>query len=106
MWQSNKIGELESERDHYQAIAQACATDREQERRLSITAADDREREQAALERELAGQKFDTRNIIEGGRGDCLSADSPLGSRIVDAEKQSTDNINGIWLPSAGSPDD
>jgi hypothetical protein len=105
-WQFNVTGELKAERDNYAGIVQQCTTDRAQERKDTVAAADAREKQATVLARQLARQEQYSRDIVEDANDPCLNTSSPLGSELVDREQQATDNLNGVWLRGTSKSND
>jgi len=97
-WQFNTTGELKAERDNYEQIASQCITNREEERRATLDAADAREATEEAMGRELSRQEQHTRNAIKNANDTCLDSGFVLGSKLYDREKQTTDRLNSIWM--------
>ena len=106
VWQSNINGELRAENEQLRAIAERCVTDRNEERNTSIRAADERERESAALGVELARSQHNSRTIVANSRGDCGSVRSPRHSDLHTERKRVTDSVNGVWLRGATGAND
>ena len=101
-WQSNIIGELESESTHYktqyEVISKKCSTDRERERNLTIESATARARSEREETEIMEDGQRHADSLLRDAENPCLNSDFPLGRLLHLREGEERDSLNGVRM--------